>query len=1238
MKSKFKGNGKNRILAVIASAVMFCLVVLLVIVTRKTDAVADTSVIINGKEYSQDNKMKILEIVSEDYYDELGPIIGNSSGSVKWDDIVAKATDKKVASDSDVKKNMDVYLEYVNGTLLSNTGYVLCIEYETGNNKYEYYDRAYKAYKWENSERTVLDLDKIKLVFCKKDGDTYKPMTTKSGSKLRDAFSFFVFGDKGMEGFVDLVIKKPSEVTTKDIDDATIVYFSCKIHNAGILSAYNYLNGTNVSSTEKKWTLGDNDLPAETALYLYMLNATKGKAIMYNSVDKSLGSDNKYSNIARICLTMSGIDRDQFVTDFAHTKEGISGGVTGKYYSGNVGYINIDDENGKKVINYYLESGEKRNFEDAGGSGPFAYWKSYQMIFDPENFKDNKSNWVTTFPIYNATETNRQQYVDKYVWEFNSDNSITSELMSSNVYPSDAQKRDIKYGTTYEEAKAFTKDNKTTDAALTGAKIIQYIIGAYKRTPSESVNVLEIEPIGVYGYNTDGGKDIIKTWYGLPKTSSVTVNVTSMSVNAFAGLNEDILSKYDLVIIGDRGSAQTVDEVFGSHMYNSVRTFTKSSKTYNLNANDLTDKAFNKLFEFAQKGMPIALDKSVYYGDKSVVDSNTNMYKMRKSNLAMQLTKTGSSNIVWVDNDEISDTLNYIYKPTSNISPNMKEYDGTEASVNERDFDKSLLVTFSGNVTVPVRDGSYKVKIYIDRNCDSMFSEDHTTDDTELFYCENDGTGIQWNNGGFSTTLSLPSGLTGYVGWKVEITDTDTGLRTYTSGAFALKNKERTINVLQIKSNSQESHLNLAPGSKFDEKFKAEAGITGFNLNVKEMTKTQFSEELKKNPKILDDYSMIVMGFADNYGNDNDLSVDAIDAIKDYIDDGKSVLMTHDCMSYKAGGTSGNAAGSYENLNYATQKLKPLIGMKGGYSLTDTLIYKLSGVGPFAGSGNTTDTRMTSSLSKLNTGEVTSYPYGIDSSISVAPTHAQYFALDLETQVNGSNPIVWYTLDNGDNNYFSLSGQDAVNNYYIYSAGNVTYTSAGHSDMDQYGTDAEMELFVNTFVRAILAGNSEPQVSYTDAVLDDTQKAYSSYIKYNYTKFADRKLNFNFKITDADLIDGKGIINEAFMYVYNEEKREASAIDGKYDSSKDRKLGYINISSSGEISLSENAPTAIGSKPKSGVEYTVENFWSLVGDDAVLKKALADGTLKIGIQATDGHNGVGYAILNLQVKDLFNMD
>ena len=146
--------------------------------------------------------------------------------------------------------------------------------------------------------------------------------------------------------------------------------------------------------------------------------------------------------------------------------------------------------------------------------------------------------------------------------------------------------------------------------------------------------------------------------------------------------------------------------------------------------------------------------------------------------------------------------------------------------------------------------------------------------------------------------------------------------------------------------------------------------------------------------------------------------------------------------------------------------------------------------------------------------------------------------------------------------------------------------------------------------------------------------------RYNYTKFADRQLNFNFMISDADLIDGRGIINEAFMYVYNEEARtEESQKNGKFDSSKDKRLGYISIDGSGNVSLTSMPVSSGSSKVKSGVEYTVDNFWSLSGaDDASLRQKLSDGTLKIGIQATDGHNGVGYAILNLQVKDLFNMD
>ena len=112
------------------------------------------------------------------------------------------------------------------------------------------------------------------------------------------------------------------------------------------------------------------------------------------------------------------------------------------------------------------------------------------------------------------------------------------------------------------------------------------------------------------------------------------------------------------------------------------------------------------------------------------------------------------------------------------------------------------------------------------------------------------------------------------------------------------------------------------------------------------------------------------------------------------------------------------------------------------------------------------------------------------------------------------------------------------------------------------------------------------------------------------------------------------------MYVYNEEKRgDTDVKDGKFDSSKDKRLGYISIDGSGNVSLTSMPVSSGSSKVKSGVEYTVDNFWSLSGaDDASLRQKLSDGTLKIGIQAIDGHNGVGYAILNLQVKDLFNMD
>ena len=1240
MKSKFKGNGKNRILAVIASAVMFCLVVLLVIVTRKTDAVADT-VIINGKEYSNEDgkRMQILEILPDESFDELGWMIGNDQGTYSWN-LIQKMSKNYSKYSSDGKwstflsEYMDYYINYMNA-ILKSTNYRMGYKY--GNT----------IYQDDNSMISALgnasDLSGVSLIACYYDSqnDTYKQLR-EGNTDVRDIFSYMVFGNASMEGKVELVVKSANDVTKEDVESAGLVYISGQVHDTTLQNYYvkyyakeynkEFKVHTKANDKSTIWKFGTDstcvDLKADVALDLYIKNCTEAKPIIYNSTDKGIDENGRYTNISRICNMICSIERNQFIESFATDKDV---NVDGYVYKGMHGGIKLENENGCQTFNIYVNGNKNTSWVDT-----LSYNDEYKKLIE-------YTSPVGTYPLY----TNQQSRLDKYSYEFNSNNMMTSTMFSADLTndikdTTTVNEKEYSIGNTTKEALTLTKDNDKSSSKLNSVKAIEYIIGAYKRTPSDSINVLEIEPIGVYGYDTDSAKNSIKTWFGLKEDSAIDVNVKSVSVNAFISLNEDILAKYDLVIIGNSGSLVTNNDVFGSHMYNKDRSFTitkkKKTVTYDLNANDLTQKAYDKLFEFAKKGMPIALEKNIYYGNTSVVDKGTNMYKMKKTQLASQIADSGCPNIVSVDNYIASDVLNYIYKPTSTISPAMTEYDGTQASLNSRDKLKSL--NFSGTVTVPESSHNYSVKIYIDRNCDSMFSEDHTSDDTELFYCNDDGSGKEWSSSSFSVNISLPSGLTGYVGWKAEVTDTVTGIRTYTSGAFALKSEQpKTIKVLQIKHDSAHENLNIMPGSTFAKAFDKITDITGFTLDVKQMTKSEFSKEIGKNSKLLDDYSMIVMGFSDNYGNDNKLNDAAIDAIKAYIKDGKSVLMTHDSMSYRKNGNGDDEAGSFSNLNKATQILKPLIGMKKDYSLTDTLAYKLASASPFAGVNGDGNTKTTQKLSKLNTGEITSYPYAIDSEINVAETHAQYFALDMDAQVNGSEPVVWYTLDGGADNYFTLSGQDAVNNYYIYSAGNVTYTSAGHSDMDEKGTLAEMELFVNTFVRAILAGNSAPQVTYTDAVLDDTVKEYSSYIKYNYTKFADRKLNFNFTISDADLIDGRGIINEAFMYVYNEEARgDSDAKDGKFDASKDKRLGYISVDSSGEAVLTA-MPSSTASKPRSSVEYTVDNFWELLGaEDAALRQKLADGTLKIGIQATDSHNGVGYAILNLQVKDLFNMD
>lgn len=125
-------------------------------------------------------------------------------------------------------------------------------------------------------------------------------------------------------------------------------------------------------------------------------------------------------------------------------------------------------------------------------------------------------------------------------------------------------------------------------------------------------------------------------------------------------------------------------------------------------------------------------------------------------------------------------------------------------------------------------------------------------------------------------------------------------------------------------------------------------------------------------------------------------------------------------------------------------------------------------------------------VGKVNEGAITEYPYKLPDSFDVASTHAQYWALDLESDSNGdaeSDVVVWYCLNSKSGvalnaqDLYNKSPNDVRNNYYIYNKGNITYSGAGHSPISD---ENEIKLFINTMIAAYNAQIKVPEISIVE--------------------------------------------------------------------------------------------------------------------------------------------------------------
>jgi hypothetical protein len=164
--------------------------------------------------------------------------------------------------------------------------------------------------------------------------------------------------------------------------------------------------------------------------------------------------------------------------------------------------------------------------------------------------------------------------------------------------------------------------------------------------------------------------------------------------------------------------------------------------------------------------------------------------------------------------------------------------------------------------------------------------------------------------------------------------------------------------------------------------------------------------------------------------------------------------------------------------------------------------------------GSWPDSAKTTYIKLANNGQITTYPYKLDSIIQVLESHVQNYQLDLDYE-EGGDVNVWYNLTDmydpdvravyknasTKSNYFSARDQDGRNNFYIYNKGNITYTGSGHGASNGEMTNDEVKLFVNTMIAAYRQPESEPSVSIEEA--DGTDGSgnaliYLDYDGYNY--------------------------------------------------------------------------------------------------------------------------------------------
>ena len=424
-----------------------------------------------------------------------------------------------------------------------------------------------------------------------------------------------------------------------------------------------------------------------------------------------------------------------------------------------------------------------------------------------------------------------------------------------------------------------------------------------------------------------------------------------------------------------------------------------------------------------------------------------------------------------------------------------------------------------------------------------------------------DGNGMAVTDGklyaghSYVVTAPVPSNKRGIIPWKLELVNlANDSIRdsavNYTAFEAADSAKE-TIHVLQMNlmpdmTKDAATYVNFADtttvtGAKFAAYLSA---VADFNVEIAFMENSDWyraygengsyaksnhatkEEMVERFKAYLDDVDMLIIGYCDVAAFTSDEVF--YEAFMDFVNQGKSVILSHDLVhddaisteytdkvsQYDAvirtlAGQRRTREGVAVENEYMDNNVRMLIYYGAAEHIYDRVV-------PADTDFIWPNAVMTTQISLANRGQITSYPYALPDTITISGTHAQNFQLDLEYSDSG-DVNVWYNLSGG---LYDGRWQDARNNYYIYTKGNITYTGLGH--LDDSLTDDEVKLFVNTMISSYRVTPEKPYIKVTNSDAAEKDHTYTMYVMLTGAEKETDMLKVHFTVVQEGLDEGTG--------------------------------------------------------------------------------------------------------------------